>query len=47
MKWAIDQAREHGCRLVELTSDKRPPDAHRFYSRLGFNASHEGMKLMI
>ncbi|HZE00070.1 MAG TPA: GNAT family N-acetyltransferase [Micromonosporaceae bacterium] len=47
MKWAIDRARERGCRLVELTSDKRRPDAHRFYSRLGFTASHEGMKLMI
>ncbi len=47
MMWAIDQARERGCRLVELTSDKRRPDAHRFYTRLGFTASHEGMKLMI
>lgn len=47
MMWAIGQARERGCRLVEVTSDKRRPDAHRFYSRLGFTASHEGMKFMI
>jgi len=47
MIWAIGQARERGCSLVELTSDKRRPDAHRFYARLGFTASHEGMKLMI
>jgi GNAT superfamily N-acetyltransferase len=47
MMWAIGRARERGCALVELTSDKRRPDAHRFYTRLGFIASHEGMKLMI
>ena len=47
MHWAIDRARERGCSLVELTSDKRRPDAHRFYARLGFAASHEGMKLIL
>ncbi|HEX5598598.1 MAG TPA: GNAT family N-acetyltransferase [Micromonosporaceae bacterium] len=43
--WAIDQARERGCNLVQLTTDKRRSDAQRFYERLGFVASHEGMKL--
>jgi len=43
--WAIDQARERGCTLVQLTTDKRRADAHRFYESLGFVASHEGMKL--
>jgi hypothetical protein len=33
--------------LVELTSDKRRTDAIRFYERLGFTASHEGMKLRL
>jgi GNAT superfamily N-acetyltransferase len=47
MRWAIDQARERGCALVQLTSDKARPDAHRFYERLGFVASHEGMKLTL
>jgi len=47
MMWAIDRARERGCALVELTSDKQRPDAHRFYARLGFTASHEGMKLIL
>jgi GNAT superfamily N-acetyltransferase len=47
MMWAIDRARARGCALVELTSDKRRPDAHRFYARLGFTASHEGMKLTL
>ena len=43
--WAIEEARRRGCRLVQLTTDKSRPDAHRFYERLGFVASHEGMKL--
>jgi GNAT superfamily N-acetyltransferase len=42
---AIDLAREAGCGLVQLTTDKSRPEAHRFYERLGFVASHEGMKL--
>lgn len=45
MAWAIDLARERGCVLVQLTTDKRRHDAHRFYRRLGFEATHEGMKL--
>lgn len=43
--WAIERARERGCRMVQLTSDKSRVDAIRFYERLGFVASHEGMKL--
>ncbi|MDM0089731.1 MULTISPECIES: GNAT family N-acetyltransferase [unclassified Variovorax] len=42
---AIETARAAGCRLVQLTTDKRRTDAHRFYARLGFEATHEGMKL--
>jgi GNAT superfamily N-acetyltransferase len=45
--WAIDRAREHGCSLVQLTTDKRRADAHRFYASLGFAATHEGMKLAL
>lgn len=44
-EWAIERARERGCHLVQLTSDKQRPDAIRFYESLGFRASHEGMKL--
>jgi hypothetical protein len=29
---------------LQLTTDKSRLDAHRFYARLGFVASHEGMK---
>jgi len=43
--WAIAEARRRGCRIVQLTSDKRRTDAHRFYQRLGFAATHEGFKL--
>jgi GNAT superfamily N-acetyltransferase len=44
-EWAIGQARARGCHLVQLTTDKARPDAHRFYLALGFEATHEGMKL--
>jgi len=47
MRWAIDEARRRNCALVQLTSDKARTDAHRFYARLGFVASHEGMKLAL
>ncbi|MER7273223.1 GNAT family N-acetyltransferase [Dactylosporangium sp. NPDC000244] len=45
MTWVVDRARARGCGLVQLTTDKARADAHRFYERLGFVASHEGMKL--
>ncbi|PSL02136.1 N-acetylglutamate synthase-like GNAT family acetyltransferase [Haloactinopolyspora alba] len=45
--WAIDRARERGCGMVQLTSHRSRTDAHRFYERLGFVASHEGMKLTL
>jgi GNAT superfamily N-acetyltransferase len=47
IEWAIGQAREHGCGLVQLTSDKRRHGAIRFYESLGFTASHEGLKLSL
>lgn len=45
--WAIGQCRERGCTLVQLTTDKARGDAHRFYERLGFRATHEGYKLAL
>jgi GNAT superfamily N-acetyltransferase len=45
--WAIGEARSRGCALVQLTTDKSRTSAHRFYERLGFVASHEGMKLAL
>ena len=47
IKWAIQRAEERGCHLVQLTTDKKRPDALRFYERLGFNATHEGLKLKL
>jgi GNAT superfamily N-acetyltransferase len=45
--WAIEAARQQGCALVQLTSDKARTGAHRFYERLGFVATHEGLKLAL
>ena len=45
--WLIETSREHGCALVQLTTDKSRTDAQRFYTDLGFVASHEGMKLTL
>jgi len=45
MLWALDLARERGCGLAQLTTDKRRTAAHRFYTDLGFTATHEGLKL--
>jgi GNAT superfamily N-acetyltransferase len=45
VRWAIEQARLRGCRLVQLTTDRRRPDALRFYESLGFRPSHTGLKL--
>jgi GNAT superfamily N-acetyltransferase len=47
VRWAVDEARRRGCALVQLTSDKARADAHRFYERLGFEASHVGFKLLL
>ena len=47
IRWAVERARARGCRMVQLTTDKRRTDAHRFYANLGFEASHEGMKLAL
>ncbi|RSS80982.1 GNAT family N-acetyltransferase [Streptomyces sp. WAC06614] len=47
LEWAIDTARRADCRLIQLTSDATRTDAHRFYERLGFEASHVGFKLAL
>lgn len=45
--WAIERARQRGCHMVQLTTDKNRTQALRFYEELGFVASHHGMKLKI
>jgi GNAT superfamily N-acetyltransferase len=44
-KWAIHRASDRGAHLLQLTADKKRPEAIKFYEKLGFTASHEGMKL--
>ncbi|MCS4243375.1 GNAT superfamily N-acetyltransferase [Rhizobium sp. BIGb0125] len=46
-EWAIEESRQRGCSLVQLTTDKDRPDAHRFYEKLGFVATHLGYKLKL
>ncbi|MEU1051577.1 GNAT family N-acetyltransferase [Streptomyces sp. NPDC005876] len=47
IEWAVDASRRQGCSLVQLTSDVSRTDAHRFYERLGFSATHVGFKLQL
>ncbi|WP_430907370.1 GNAT family N-acetyltransferase [Maribacter sp. 2-571] len=44
-EWAIARAKTKGAHVVQLTTDKKRPKALLFYQKLGFAASHEGMKL--
>jgi GNAT superfamily N-acetyltransferase len=46
-EWAIAACRVRGCNFVQLTTDKSRADAHRFYEKLGFVASHVGYKLAL
>lgn len=43
-EWAINRAKERGAHLLQLTTDKQRPEALKFYEKLGFSATHEGMK---
>ena len=47
LRWAIDEARSRGCKLVELFTHQTRVDAQRFYVRLGFQPSHVGMTLRL
>jgi GNAT superfamily N-acetyltransferase len=47
LEWAAGECRKRGCGLVQLTSDKRRSDAHRFYEALGFRPTHQGYKLAL
>lgn len=43
IEW-VNKAREEGCHLIQLTTDKKRADALKFYEKIGFIASHEGLK---
>ena len=44
-EWAINKAKGEGCHLVQLTTDKKRPEALEFYKKIGFIESHHGLKL--
>ena len=44
-KWAINRAKERNAHILQLTTDKKRPEAIKFYKDLGFVESHEGMKM--
>ena len=45
--WAVDEARQRGAHVVQLTTDARRDRAQRFYESLGFRPTHVGMKLYL
>ncbi|MBY0097954.1 GNAT family N-acetyltransferase [Mesobacillus maritimus] len=47
IQWGIQRAKKRGCHLIQLTTDKKRKDALRFYERLGFKATHEGLKMTL
>lgn len=44
-EWAINRAKARGAHVFQLTTDKKRPQALKFYESLGFTATHEGMKM--
>nr|WP_298999403.1 GNAT family N-acetyltransferase [uncultured Allomuricauda sp.] len=44
-KWAINKAKERNAHVLQLTTDKKRPKAIKFYEDLGFEPTHEGMKM--
>ena len=46
-KWAENRAKERNAHLLQLTTDKKRPDSIEFYTKIGFKATHEGMKLQL
>lgn len=46
-EWAIAESKARGAGMVQLTTDKIRSDALRFYENLGFQVTHEGLKLTL
>jgi GNAT superfamily N-acetyltransferase len=47
VRWAIEECRAAGCTSIQLTSDQSRSDAHRFWQRAGFEATHLGFKMSL
>ncbi|MBP7149524.1 MAG: GNAT family N-acetyltransferase [Acidobacteria bacterium] len=45
--WAMGEARRQGCYRLQLTTRLERTRARRLYARLGFVASHEGLKYRV
>ena len=45
LEWAIQRAKERNAHVLQLTTDKKRPEAIRFYQNLGFIDSLEGMRM--
>lgn len=50
-QWMMDQARlyaqAHDVSILQLTTNKKRPEAKRFYVQQGFETTHEGMKIYL
>ena len=46
-EYISERAKQKGCNMLQLTSDKQRPDAIKFYEAIGFVPTHEGMKLKL
>lgn len=47
MQEAFDYAKKHDVKIIQLTTNKLRPQAQKFYERLGFKSTHEGMKYFL
>ena len=47
IEFAIEWGRAHGATIFQLTTNKERADALRFYEKIGFKATHEGMKFFM
>jgi GNAT superfamily N-acetyltransferase len=44
-EWAVNRTKERNAHLLQLTTDKKRPNAIQFYKDIGFKSTHEGMKM--
>ena len=47
MEYVKDKSLEAGCYKIQLMSDKRRSEAHRFYHAIGYNATAEGFRMYL
>lgn len=47
MQQALEYAKNNHVSIIQLSTNKKRPRAKQFYERLGFKATHEGMKLYV